>query len=112
MLLLFEEPEIFAGLGPEEMQKIIQKYNAWGEKLRRNGQLVTGHKLTDDAGRAVRRQGEELRVTDGPYSETKEVLGGYYLIEANSYDQAVERARDCPHLELGGAMVIRQIDPV
>jgi hypothetical protein len=40
------------------------------------------------------------------------VLGGYYLIEAASYDQALERSRDCPHLEFGGTIVLRQVDPV
>ena len=48
-------------------------------------------------------------VTDGPYSETKEVLGGYYLIEAADYDQAVERASDHPHLEYGGTIEVRQV---
>ena len=112
MLLLYDNPEDFEGLGPEEIQKIIEKYKAWSEKLRDQGHYVSSHKLTGDTGRIVRRKGTEVRVTDGPYSETKEVLGGYYLIEAASYDQALERSRDCPHLEFGGTIVVRQVDPV
>ena len=49
-------------------------------------------------------------VTDGPYSETKEVLGGYYLIEAANYDEAVRRCKDHPHLEHGGTIEVRQIE--
>ena len=49
-------------------------------------------------------------MTDGPYSETKEVLGGYFTIEAASYDQAIERLRDCPHLLFGGTIELRQVD--
>ena len=51
----------------------------------------------------------QVRVTDGPYSESKEVLGGYYIIEAASYDNAVEHAQSCPHLEYGGTIEVRQI---
>lgn len=112
MLLLYDEPQLFEGLGPEEIQRIIEKYKAWSEKLRNQGYYVASHKLTDDAGRTLRRKGAEVRITDGPYSETKEVLGGYYMIEAASYDQALERSRDCPHLEYGGTIVVRQVDPV
>jgi len=47
--------------------------------------------------------------TDGPYSETKEVLGGFYLIEAADYDEAVARTGDHPHLEHGGTIEIRKL---
>ena len=46
----------------------------------------------------------------GPYSESKELLGGYYMIEADTYDKAVELARDCPQLEYGGTIEVRQVD--
>ena len=59
----------------------------------------------------VSRDGQ-VRVTDGPYSETKEVLGGYYIIEAGSYDQAIELSRDCPQLEYGGTIEVRQVDMI
>jgi hypothetical protein len=56
----------------------------------------------------VKPEGGKTRVTDGPYSEAKEVLGGYYTIEAENYDEAVARAREHPHIEYGGTIVIRQ----
>jgi hypothetical protein len=57
----------------------------------------------------MRAPGGKLRTTDGPYSESKEVLGGFYIIEAANYDEAVERARDHPTLEYGGTVEVRQI---
>ena len=94
------------------MQQVIQKYVAWGERLRKAGVLQGGEKLTDEPGRVMRGNGGQVRVTDGPYSETKEVLGGYYIVAADNYDRAVELARDCPHFEYGGTIEVRQIDTV
>jgi hypothetical protein len=51
-----------------------------------------------------------MRVTDGPYSETKEVLGGYYIVSADSYERAIDLARDCPHFDYGGAIEVRELD--
>jgi hypothetical protein len=110
MLLLHDDPSAFATVSPQEMQRIIEKYVAWGAKLRGSGVLVASDKLTDEPGKVVRSRNGQMRVTDGPYSESKEVLGGYYTIEAASYDQAIERARDCPHLEYGGTIEVRQVD--
>ena len=49
------------------------------------------------------------RAVDGPYSATKEVLGGFYLIEAADYDEAVQLAMDHPHLQFGGTLEIRKL---
>jgi hypothetical protein len=110
MLLLHDNPAAFANVSPEQMQKIIEKYVAWGARLRQAGIWEASAKLTNDPGRVVRSKDGDVRVTDGPYSETKEVLGGYYLIRADDYAQAVEISRDCPQLEYGGTIEVRQID--
>ena len=94
MLLLHDDPSAFASVSPEQMQKIIEKYIAWGAKLRDTGIFVASDKLADEPGRVVRGKNGQLRVTDGPYSETKEVLGGYYTIRAANYEEAIERTRD------------------
>ena len=57
----------------------------------------------------IRSEGGKPRATDGPYSETKEILGGFYLIEAADYDEAVARSLDHPHLEYGGTVEVRKI---
>ncbi len=110
MCLLYGNPADWMNISPEEAQKALQKYIAWGNKLRTQKIHIASHKLADDAGKVMR--GKQPRVTDGPYSETKEVLGGYYLIEAANYNEAVDRCRDCPQLEYGGTIEIRQVDPM
>jgi hypothetical protein len=110
MLLLYDNPESFDGVSPEEMQAIIGKYSAWREGLAENGRLVGGEKLKDGEGRVMRNGDAGVRVLDGPFSETKEVIGGYFAIQAADYAEAVEISRGCPHLEFGGAIEIREIE--
>jgi len=105
MLLLHDNPSAWRELSPEEMQKAIEKYTAWMKKPFN----LDGKRLAEDAGRVIRAQGGKVRATDGPYSETKEVLGGFYLIEAGNYDEAIERTLDHPHLEYGGTIEVRQV---
>lgn len=110
MLLLHDDPTGYASLSPEQMQRVIQKYVAWGDRLREAGVLEGGQKLADEPGRVLRSRNGQVRVTDGPYSETKELLGGYYIVSAENYEQAVELTRDCPHFEYSGTIEVRQID--
>ena len=105
MLLLYDDPSGWQNLSPEEMQKALEKYMAWAKKPF----TVDSKRLAGDAGRVIRSQGGKPRATDGPYSETKEILGGFYTIEASSYDEAVQRALDHPHLEYGGTVEVRQL---
>lgn len=109
ILLPFERPEAFADFGPEEMQKIIQRYTSWTSKLGKQGRLKGGEKLRDGEGKVLRGAGKKMTVTDGPYSETKEVIGGFWILEAADYDEAVRLAADCPHLEFG-TLSIRAIE--
>ena len=71
-------------ISPEEIQAIIGRYGAWKDKLSASGQ-----KLFDGEGRVVARNGNGVTVTDGPFAEVKEVIGGYFIVEANDYDDAV-----------------------
>ena len=50
------------------------------------------------------------KVTDGPYAEAREVIGGLFIVEANTYDEVVELSKDCPHLDFG-TIEIREVDP-
>ena len=109
MLLLHESPSAFKGLSPEQMQAIFGRYKAWGQSLRTQGRMVGGSKLRDGEGRVLRLNGSKPLVTDGPYSESKEVIGGYYTIEADDYEHAIETAKECPHVDFG-TIEIRQIE--
>ncbi|HWQ00227.1 MAG TPA: YciI family protein [Vicinamibacterales bacterium] len=110
MLLLYDDPAEWRRLSPEEIQKAIEKYVAWGRRLREAGLLVGSEKLRDEPGKVIRIRGGRMHVTDGPYAETKEVLGGYYTIVADSYAEAIERCRDHPHFEYGGTIEVREIE--
>ena len=105
LLLLYNEPNWLQKLSPEEMQKATEKYMAWKSKPFVRG----GTRLTLEAGRVIRAQNGKARAMDGPYSETKEILGGSYTIEAPDYDQAVQFSLDHPHLDYGGTIEVRQI---
>jgi hypothetical protein len=109
LLFLHEDPSAFVNVSPEEMQAIIQKYTAWKTRMQNAGLLSRGEKLQDGTGRVLRRNGGSLDVTDGPYTESKEVIGGLFEINAENYDAAVEAARECPHLEYG-TIEIREIE--
>lgn len=97
MLLLYDDPSQWQKISPEEMQKAIEKYTAWMHKPF----TVGGQRLAPDMGKVMRQKDGKPVAADGPYSETKEVLGGFYTIEAASYEEAVKLASDHPHLQFG-----------
>jgi hypothetical protein len=108
MLLLYDQHSMkdqFATMSPEDMQAALGKYMAW----RNEPFTVDGQRLSDDYGKVLRVHSGKTSATDGPYSETKEILGGYYTIEAADYDEAVNISLTHPHLEHGGTIEVRHI---
>jgi len=105
LLLLHADPAGFQRLSPDQREKAVEKYMAWTKKPF----TVDSKRLAPEPGRVIRANGGQPKVTDGPYSETKEVLGGFYLIEAANYDDAVKKAMDHPHLENGGTIEVREL---
>ena len=105
LLLLYDDPSEWQKASPEKMQSAMEKYRAWTQKPFTKG----AQRLADDPGRVIRSKGGRAHVLDGPYSETKEVLGGFYLIEAADYDEAVALGMEHPHLEYGGTLEIRKL---
>lgn len=93
-------------LSPEEMQRSMEKYIAFTRMLRDKGHFKGGDELQSN-GVILRKQGSSI--VDGPFTETKETIGGYYLIEAESYDQAVALAKQCPTFDHGGMVEVRAI---
>src|SRR5215475_5421219 len=104
-----EIPEGFE-ITPEIIQGIIQKYNDWAESLQKSGHLVSLNKLREEPGKHITGVGASQVVTDGPYAETKEIIGGYWIITAANYDEAVKLASGCPSLELGSRVEIREVE--
>lgn len=111
VLLLHENDNVFDNLSPEEIQRIIQRYGRWRASLAERGHPASGKKLRDGAGRVMKAGGGKTVITDGPYTEAREVIGGFFAFTADSFEQAVELAGDCPHLEFG-TIEIREVERV
>ena len=110
MLLLHESTDQPDDISAEEIQSIIGEYVAWRNEIAEQDRLIGGQKLTDEGGRHLKAENGTIRVTDGPYAEVKEALGGYFAIKAANYDEAVEISKTCPHLKFGGWIELREID--
>ena len=91
---------------PEQMQANMGKWMAWVDKLAKAGKYVSGEPLLP-GGKLV--TGKKKSVTDGPYTEGKEVVGGYFLINASDYDEAISLCDDYPDYEYGGSIQVRQV---
>ena len=111
MLLLSDDPSEYAEMSPAELQAVIERYAAWSQGLAQQGKLRDGQKLRDEGGRVVRSDGGKVVVRDGPYAELKEIVSGYFLIDAADYDEAVAIASSCPHAQSRGSIMIREIEP-
>lgn len=94
------------GLSPEEMQGRMGKWMTWSEKMGKQGIVKEGHALTPDIRRV---SGANRTITDGPFAESKEVVGGYYVITAKDMDEVVKIAEDYPDYDLGNTVEIREI---
>jgi hypothetical protein len=109
LLLLHDKTGEFNDVSEGEMMKIVKAYSDWSKKLGARGKMLGGEKLTDDAGRTILYKNGKAVVTDGPFAEAKEILGGYFMLQADSYDEACKLAEDCPHVTRGARMEIRQV---
>lgn len=93
-------------LSPQELQQQMQKWVGWIDDLRAKGRLKAGDPL-EAGGKTVR--GRKKAVTDGPYAEAKDLVGGYLLVEAQDIDEAVKLSLDCPGLDVDGTVEVRPI---
>jgi hypothetical protein len=94
-------------LSRDQIQKAIEQFYTWYDRLVTEGKIKPGQRLTYE-GKTVGRQN---LITDGPFGESKEVVGGYWFIIANSLEEAAEIAKGNPCLECGLFMEVRPIDP-
>jgi hypothetical protein len=101
------EQENFINQSPEEMDKEMQLWQKWMEKLAANGNVGEGNPLMPE-GKVIR--GTKQFVTDGPYIEGKDLVGGYMIIKAKDLAQATQLSLDCPHLAFNDSTVeVREI---
>ena len=96
-----------AGRSPDQMQQTMQKWMAWFKDLAEKGHIKDRGQPLERAGKLV--QGKRKTVTDGPFAEAKDLIGGFTLIEARDLDHAVELAKGCPIFEVDGGVEVRPI---
>jgi hypothetical protein len=96
-----------AGRSPEEAQQVMQKWMTWLKDLGAKGHIKDQGQPLEPTGKLVK--GKQKTVTDGPFAETKDVVGGYTLIEARDLDQAVQLSKGCPIFEVDGAVEVRPV---
>ena len=97
LLLIHGDAEAEAAMTDAERRAIVDQHVAFGRRLRERGAHVVGEALgPPDGGRTIRFEGERMLVTDGPFLEAKEALGGFYVVEAGSIDEATGLAQGLP----------------
>ena len=108
-LLLFRNagPDVHALLSPAERVALAQRWNDWYDGLAQRGKVKHGQPL-ELTGRVVSGARGE-RVTDGPFAEAKEVVGGYIFLTVADLDEATEIAKGCPGLPLGLSVEVRPV---
>lgn len=105
LFLFRSEEKNIKALSPEEMQEYILKWAVWTRKLDESGILKQGDKLSWTDAKVLKDFGNAI--TDGPYIESKEVIGGYMVILANDMTEASEIAKECPIYIVKGSLEVR-----
>jgi len=94
-------------VSPAELQAYLEPYRAWLHELTMEGTLLSARRLDADGSKTVRWEGGGVTVMDGPYTESKDIVGGYYMLGVDTEAEALAIARRCPHLANGGSVELR-----
>jgi hypothetical protein len=108
-MLIFRGTDWYKGLSPEQMQQVADQWMAWFNRLKEQGTAIAGNPL-EPQGKIV--SGKNGRtITDGPFAESKETIGGYFLLKVDALDDAVAIAQQCPGLPYGIRVEVRPVAP-
>jgi hypothetical protein len=106
-MLIFRGTDWHKGLSPEEMQQVSERWMTWFKRLTDQGKAIAGNPLERE-GKIVSGKNGRV-VADGPFAESKEAIGGYFLLNVNSLDEAVAIAQECPGLPYGAKVEVRHV---
>jgi len=106
-MLIFRGCDWHKGLSPEEMEKVVNQWMAWFKQLMDEGRATAGNPLAHE-GKIVSGKNGRV-VADGPFAESKETIGGYFLLKVGSLDEAVAIAQMCPGLPYGAQVEVRPL---
>ena len=104
MILIYEDEASYESASPEVLGEVMQAHNDFAAQVEQHGAKLLGGNALQSTGTATSLRGAGSEVTDGPFVETKEALGGYYLIEAPDLDAALAVGKICP-ARFGGVEV-------
>lgn len=95
------------GLSPDDLQARMGKWFAWHDKMAKAGISKSGEALHE---KAKRVSGPDKTVTDGPFVESKDLIGGYYIVQANNEEEVIALVKEnYPDFDIGGAVEIREV---
>lgn len=106
-VMLYHRPYLISQDSFEAAQEDLVKWRAWMKEMTDKGQLKSYGQPLDDIGKVV--IGKKRTITDGPFAETKDIIGGFSIIVANDLDEAVKIASGCPLLDRDGSIEVRAI---
>ena len=105
-MLIFRGTDWYKGLSPEQMQQVAGNWMKWFNRLKDQGTAIAGNPLERE-GKIV--SGKNRVVSDGPFAESKETIGGYFLLKVGTMDEAVAIAQQCPGLPYGIRVEVRPV---
>jgi hypothetical protein len=106
-MLLFRGTDWHKGLSPEAIESVMNQWYEWFEGLVQQGRAAFGHPLAYKGKLVSGKKGQTI--VDGPFAESKEAIGGYFLLQVTSEKEAIEIARNCPGLEHGVQVEVRRV---
>jgi hypothetical protein len=106
-MMIFRGTDWHKGLSPEEMQKVVDQWMVWFQRLTEQGKAVAGHPLLPE-GKIISGKGGRV-ISDGPFVESKEAIGGYFLLKVSGFDEALAIAQECPGLPHGAKVELRPV---
>lgn len=108
-MLIFRGTDWYKGLSPEQMQQVFDQWMAWFNRLKDEGTAIAGNPL-EPQGKIVSGPNGHV-ISDGPFAESKETIGGYFLLKVATIDEAVAIAQECPGLPHGIRVEVRPVAP-
>jgi|SRR5580700_5734700 hypothetical protein len=106
MLLIYDQESFFDTLPEKQIGELMSAFGSFTQALQKSGVYVAGQRLSPvSTATTVRKGAKDMQVADGPFAETKEQLGGFYMIEAPDLDAALKWAKQCPGAWYGAVEV-------
>jgi hypothetical protein len=106
-MFIFRQPDLDTrSISPDEFQKLAQKWQKWKKNIEQQGKLGSNGNRLSSEGKVLKPGGI---ITDGPFVEIREILGGFMMVKAEDLDEAATLAHGCPFLDINGSVEIRPL---